>query len=91
MSKLSVFIATSLDGFIARPDGAIDWFESANAAVPAGLRNQAVWRSTVGHGSVHVVIQSLCVRICSESLCCIDNCLTLQQYVAIEISPSTAS
>lgn len=36
MSKLSVFIATSLDGFIARPDGAIDWLESANATVPVG-------------------------------------------------------
>lgn len=33
-TKLSVFIATSLDGFIARHDGAIDWLERANAAVP---------------------------------------------------------
>jgi dihydrofolate reductase len=30
----SVFIATSLDGFIAREDGAIDWLMDANAAVP---------------------------------------------------------
>lgn len=35
-SKLSVFIATSLDGFIARNDGAIDLLQLANAAVPAG-------------------------------------------------------
>jgi dihydrofolate reductase len=32
----SVFIASSLDGFIARADGAIDWLMKANAVVPAG-------------------------------------------------------
>lgn len=32
MTTAHVFIATSLDGFIARPDGAIDWLENANAA-----------------------------------------------------------
>jgi dihydrofolate reductase len=34
--QVSVFIATSLDGFIAREDGAIDWLEAANATVPPG-------------------------------------------------------
>jgi dihydrofolate reductase len=32
----SVYIATSLDGFIAREDGAIDWLMEANATVPEG-------------------------------------------------------
>ena len=34
--KVSVYIATSLDGFIARKDGALDWLNEANAAVPDG-------------------------------------------------------
>jgi dihydrofolate reductase len=34
--RASVFIATSLDGFIARKDGDIDWLMVANTRVPAG-------------------------------------------------------
>jgi len=31
-----VFIATSLDGFISRPDGSIDWLMEANQLIPPG-------------------------------------------------------
>jgi dihydrofolate reductase len=35
-AEAHVFIATSLDGFIARPDGNLDWLLQAQAAAPAG-------------------------------------------------------
>ena len=34
--KCSVFIATSLDGFISRTDGSIGWLDDANSRVPEG-------------------------------------------------------
>ena len=34
--QCAVFIATSLDGFIARTDGSIDWLNEANQTVPPG-------------------------------------------------------
>lgn len=36
MIKTSVFVATSLDGFIARKDGRIDWLNAAQGVVPEG-------------------------------------------------------
>lgn len=34
--KISVFIATSLDGYIAEEDGSIDWLNRFNETVPSG-------------------------------------------------------
>ena len=36
MPKVSVFIATSVDGYIARTDGELDWLDAAQETVPAG-------------------------------------------------------
>ena len=35
-ARASAFIATSLDGFIARLDGSIDWLDDVQALIPEG-------------------------------------------------------
>lgn len=34
--RVEVYIATSIDGFIARPDGTLDWLMQAQGAAPSG-------------------------------------------------------
>ena len=60
--RCTVFIATSLDGFIARPDGRLDWLDAANATVPEGtdLGYPALMRSIdvliMGRGTFETVL-----------------------------------
>ena len=48
----SVYIATSLDGFIAREDGSIDWLMEANATVLAGVCRQVCFMGEVEQGGL---------------------------------------
>ncbi len=45
--QVSVFIATSLDGFIARPDGSIDFLESAGKALASEDYGYADFTKTI--------------------------------------------
>jgi dihydrofolate reductase len=57
MTQLSVFIATSLDGYIATPNGSLDWLENAGSpdedygweAFLAGIDALAMGRGTWDH------------------------------------------
>ena len=39
-AETHVFIATSLDGFIARPDGNLDWLMQAQATIKSAVARQ---------------------------------------------------
>ena len=43
--KASLFVGTSLDGYLARPDGALDFFFRSMAASPTATMNS--WRRSM--------------------------------------------
>ncbi|MDX2191823.1 MAG: dihydrofolate reductase family protein [Gemmatimonadales bacterium] len=45
--RVSVFIATSLDGFIARPDGALDWLPAPGGDGPADDHGYAAFMAGI--------------------------------------------
>lgn len=61
-AKCSVFIATRLDGFIARSDGRIDWLDEAETRVPAG--------EDCGHGQFMSTVDALVMGRHTFELAC---------------------
>ncbi|WP_380053581.1 dihydrofolate reductase family protein [Falsihalocynthiibacter sp. SS001] len=45
---VEVFIATSIDGFIARPDGSLDWLENSDYAIEGEDYGYAAFMARVG-------------------------------------------
>lgn len=61
--KVSVFIATSVDGFIARKDGDIEWLNKANASVPRG--EDCGYNALMGTVDVLVMGRNSYEKVCS--------------------------
>jgi dihydrofolate reductase len=55
IAKISVFVATSLDGFIARKDGSIDWIRNSIERFPSNQDNG--YQNSIE--SINVIIRSL--------------------------------
>lgn len=55
--RTSAFLACSLDGFIARLDGGLDWLEQANARVPPG--------EDCGYGAFFATVDVLVMGRCT--------------------------
>jgi dihydrofolate reductase len=94
--KISVFIATSLDGFIARPDGALDWLPQSSgdedhgyndffAAVDTLLMGRKTFETVVGFSPFPYSGKR--VVVCSQSITQTDVPKALQPLLEVRNEP----